>query len=34
MRQRAEAATSSMARSKAALLALDGLLKPLSFLTN
>jgi hypothetical protein len=30
----ADAATSSTARSKAARLALDGLLKPLSFLTN
>jgi hypothetical protein len=33
-RTRAVAATSSTARSKAALLALDGVLKPLSFLTN
>lgn len=30
----AEAATSSTARSKAALFALEGLLNPLSFLTN
>ena len=34
MRTRAVAATSSTARSNAALLALDGLLNPLSFLTN
>ncbi len=33
-RTRAVAATSSTARSKAALLALDGVLNPLSFLTN
>ena len=34
MRVRALAATSSTARSKAALLALEGALNPLSFLTN
>lgn len=34
MSARAEAATSSTARSNAARLAFDGLLNPLSFLTN
>jgi hypothetical protein len=34
MSARADAATSSTARSNAALLAREGLLNPLSFLTN